>query len=52
VLGSVSAVFLAIHAGFRNTLLVGGAFYILAILFVGGRRTNLPARPASALIET
>jgi hypothetical protein len=32
VLGSCGAVFLALHIGFRNTLLVGASLYLLALL--------------------
>jgi len=42
VLGSVSAVFLAIYCGLRETLLVGGAMYALAltIMSVTGHKTS------------
>ena len=34
VLGSVSAIFLAIYMGLQRTLLAGGGFYVLALLLV------------------
>jgi spermidine synthase len=44
VLGSASAVFLAIHLGLRETLLVGGVMYLCALFTVG--KPNLPANSA------
>jgi hypothetical protein len=43
VLGSVSAIFLAIYAGLRQTLLAGGALYILALLVLLLLRREAPA---------
>jgi hypothetical protein len=43
VLGSASAIFLAIYIGLRATLIVGGLFYLLALLARGAvsmRRTS------------
>jgi sugar phosphate permease len=42
VLGSCGAVYLALHIGFRNTLLTGAALYLVALaaLRVGERRTR------------
>ncbi len=42
VLGSCGAVYLALHIGFRNTLLTGAALYLVALaaLRVGERRTT------------
>jgi hypothetical protein len=48
VLGSVNAIVLAIYLGLRNTLLVGGALYVAALLII---RLTAPAKetvPAAA----
>jgi hypothetical protein len=48
VLGSVSAIFLAIYAGLHRTLLVGGALYLLAFaaVFLMKRPRQAGARPS------
>ncbi len=54
VLGSVSAIFLAIYAGLQRTLLAGGALYLVAliVLLLLKRQTAAasPARP-SVLVQ-
>ena len=35
VLGSASAIFLAIYLGLRGTLLIGGVMYVLAAVIIG-----------------
>lgn len=48
VLGSCGAVFLALHIGFRNTLLAGAALYLLALVSLRlseSRMAGGPARP-------
>jgi hypothetical protein len=47
VLGSVSAIFLAIYAGLEQTLLVGGAFYIAALIVLLLMSRDLPASQPS-----
>ena len=44
VLGSVVAVFLAVHIGLRETLLFGGIFYLGALMTVGFRPGSLTAK--------
>ena len=39
VLGSASAIFLAIYLGLRETLLVGGAMYVVAALIIAATRS-------------
>ncbi len=43
IMGSVSAVFLAIHLGLRETLLIGGMMYVCALFVVGSPRQRTPA---------
>jgi len=43
IMGSVSAVFLAIHLGLRETLLIGGMMYVCALFAVGSPRRQAPA---------
>ena len=47
VLGSASAIFLAIYLGLRETLLVGGIMYILACLTVISSRYSTSSKSAS-----
>jgi hypothetical protein len=47
VLGSVSAIFLAIYAGLEQTLIAGGAFYIAALIVLLIMNRKLPASPSS-----
>jgi hypothetical protein len=42
VLGSASAIFLAIYLGLTNTLLVGGACYLLAAAFTRKAASSSP----------
>ena len=44
VLGSASAIFLAIYIGLRSTLLVGAALYVCALLVILATRTSQVAR--------
>ena len=47
VLGSVGAMFLAIYEGLQKTLIVGGVFYVLALLIlVLLQRTAWQPRPS------
>jgi hypothetical protein len=39
VLGSASAIFLAIHLGLRATLLIGGSLYLCALLVIVATKT-------------
>lgn len=41
VLGSASAIFLAIYIGLRETLLIGGAMYVLAAVIIGVTRVRI-----------
>ena len=43
VLGSAMGIFLSIHLGLRETLLVGGVMYLCALLSVGQRKPPEPA---------
>jgi hypothetical protein len=43
VLGSASAIFLAIYIGLRETLLIGGALYLLAAVIIGVTRVEITA---------
>lgn len=47
VLGSATAIFVAIYLGLRETLLVGGVMYILACLTVISSRYNDSSKPAN-----
>jgi hypothetical protein len=52
VLGSVSAIFLAIYQGLHKTLLAGGALYLgaLAILWILKKETLAEERPSSSVL--
>jgi len=53
VLGSVSAIFLAIYAGLHRTLLAGGALYLVAlVLLLAMQRAPRSKAAASVLVRT
>jgi len=54
VLGSVAAVVLAIYLGLRETLLVGGAMYLLALiaLKLSAARTAPESEPQTAAVDS
>jgi hypothetical protein len=47
VLGSASAIFLAIYLGLRETLLIGAILYICAAVVIAGTRTRIVGAPAT-----
>jgi hypothetical protein len=49
VLGSVSAIFLAIYLGLRETLMAGGALYLLALVILRLTRPKAAAASTSRL---
>jgi hypothetical protein len=48
VLGSATAIFLAIYIGLRNTLLIGGVMYVLAAVCILATRSRLPVKSADS----
>jgi hypothetical protein len=52
VLGSVSAIFLAIYLGLQATLLAGGCLYVIALagMRLGGRKTAVAKAPGSSVL--